>query len=85
MSYNLIAAPHDGYMPRIADPRVGYFEQALLDFGSDRHPTRNVYYVSRWNFAPAHPGAPSSATNRRYLSMSGVSFEYSIDSSRNWF
>jgi hypothetical protein len=63
MSYNLIAAPHDGYMPRIADPRVGYFEQALLDFGSDRHPTRNVYYVSRWNFAPAHPGAPSSATN----------------------
>ncbi len=63
MSYNLIAAPHDGYMPRIADPRVGYFEQALLDFADDRHPTRNLYYISRWNFAPEHPGVPSNATN----------------------
>jgi hypothetical protein len=63
MSYNIIAAPHDGYMPRIADPRVGYFEQALLDFSSDRHYTRNLYYVSRWNFAPQRPGVPSRATN----------------------
>jgi hypothetical protein len=63
MSYNIIAVPHDGYMPRIADPRVGYFEQPLIDFSSDTHPTRNLDYISRWNFAPAHPGQPSAATN----------------------
>lgn len=63
MSYNIIATPHDGYMPRIADPRVGYFEQALLDFASDAHYTRNLYYISRWNFAPQRPGLPSRATN----------------------
>ena len=35
MTYNVIAAPKDGYMPRIADPRMGYFEQPLLDFQND--------------------------------------------------
>ncbi len=63
MSYNIIAAPHDGYRPRIADSRVGYFVQPLIDFASDEHMTRNLYYISRWNFAPAHPGTPSNATN----------------------
>lgn len=63
MTYNLIAAPSDGYISRIADPRVGYFEQALLDFAGDEHPTRNVYYIDRWNFAPARPGTPSNATH----------------------
>jgi hypothetical protein len=63
MSYNIIAAPHDNYRPRIADSRVGYFVQPLIDFASDAHMTRNLYYISRWNFAPAHPGTPSNATN----------------------
>ena len=61
MTYNIIAAPQDGYLPRIADARVGYFEQPLIDFGTDRKMTRNVYYAIRWNFAPEHPGQPSQA------------------------
>jgi hypothetical protein len=61
MTYNIIAAPQDGYMPRIADPRVGYFEQPLIDFSTDRKLVRNVYYVVRWNFMPEHPGQPSVA------------------------
>jgi len=61
MTYNIIAAPHNGYMPRIADPRVGYFEQPLIDFSTDRNVSRNVYYVARWNFMPEHPGQPSVA------------------------
>jgi energy-converting hydrogenase Eha subunit A len=62
MTYNIIAAPNDGYIPRIADPRVGYFEQPLVDFTSDMNSTRTVYYMTRWNFAPATPGQPSKAT-----------------------
>ncbi|HET7813143.1 MAG TPA: DUF5117 domain-containing protein, partial [Candidatus Baltobacteraceae bacterium] len=32
ITYNLIAAPADGYVPRIYDPRIGYFSQPLIDF-----------------------------------------------------
>lgn len=70
MTYNFIAAPSDGYMPRLADPRVGYFSQPLLDFQSDRNPTRNVYYLSRWNFMPEHPGQPSVAKNPLIFTLS---------------
>ena len=62
LTYNIIAAPHDGYMPRLSDPRIGYFEQPLLDFTRDRT-DRSIYYVSRWNFAPQTPGKPSVATH----------------------
>ncbi|MHB1550719.1 MAG: zinc-dependent metalloprotease [Vulcanimicrobiaceae bacterium] len=63
MTYNIIALPHDGYMPRIADPRIGFFEQPLLDFASDDHVTRKVDYICRWNFEPAVPGKASKAKN----------------------
>ena len=70
MTYNIIAAPNDGYTPRIADPRVGYFEQPLIDFQRDTSPTRNVYYLSRWNFMPATPGRPSAAKNPLIFTLS---------------
>jgi hypothetical protein len=63
MTYNIIAAPNDGYVPRIADPRVGYFEQPVLDFQNDLATPRNINYVTRWNFKPEHPGQPSNATH----------------------
>jgi hypothetical protein len=63
MTYNLIEAPHDGYMPRIADPRVGYFSQALLDFGNDSELRRDVHYIVRWNFGPRTSNAPAPAAN----------------------
>lgn len=63
MTYNIIAPAHDGYVPRIADPRIGYFEQPLLDFASDAHATRKLDYISRWNFQPADPGKSSRAKN----------------------
>ncbi len=62
MTYNIVAIPNDGYMPRFADPRVGYFEQPLLDFARDRAEPRNIYYASRWNFGP-QTGRPSNATH----------------------
>ncbi len=70
MTYNLIAAPQNGYMPRVADPRVGYFEQPLIDFQSDKNPSRNVYYLSRWNFRPEQPGRPSNAKNPLIFTLS---------------
>ncbi len=50
MTYNLIAAPDDGYVPRLYDPRVGYFSQALMNFAADDRLERSVHYITRWNF-----------------------------------
>lgn len=71
MTYNFIAPPGDDYMPRLADARVGYFSLPLIDFQNDGLSGRNVfddpqasrqiYYISRWNFMPEHPGQPSVA------------------------
>ncbi|MEO6913975.1 MAG: zinc-dependent metalloprotease [Candidatus Baltobacteraceae bacterium] len=77
VTYNIIAAPHDGYMPRMADPRVGYFEQPLLDFQNDPTMTRALDYIARWNFAPEHPGTPSNATRPLvYFLSNTIPLEY---------
>jgi len=70
MEYNLVAAPDDGYRPRIADDRVGYFTLAQLDFGTDQNPTRQTFFVSRWNFMPATPGKPSIAQHPLVFTLS---------------
>jgi hypothetical protein len=63
MTYNLIAAPNDGYVPRIYDPRVGYFSQPLLNFASDDLTHRDVHYITRWNFGPRSSSAPLAAAH----------------------
>ena len=63
MTYNIAGRPNDHYMPRISDPRVGYFTQPVLNFATDAPQVRNLNYINRWNFAPATPGKPSNATH----------------------
>lgn len=55
VKYNIFKAPEAGsYMPRIADDRVGYYPDILLDFGSDRVTARQLRYALRWNLQ-RHP------------------------------
>ncbi len=78
MSYNIIQAPNNGYMPRIADPRVGYFTQPLINFSTDQIGTsRTVHYIMRWNFGPRTSSAPVKATHPLvfYLS-SDIPYQY---------
>jgi hypothetical protein len=63
MTYNIIAAPDDGYVPRIYDPRVGYFSVPLIDFTSDDQMQRAVHYISRWNFGNRTSADSFKATN----------------------
>lgn len=70
MEYNLIEAPNDGYRPRIADDRVGYFTLAQLNFGSDQSLARQTFFLSRWNFMPQTPGKPSVATHPLVFTLS---------------
>ena len=51
MHYSLVDAPtDDGYMPRLADDRVGYFITAQKRFDDDSRATPFVRYIDRWNF-----------------------------------
>ncbi len=70
MTYNLIAEPNDGYMPRIYDPRVGYFSQSLLDFARDGRMSRALHFITRWNFGPRTSSAPMRATHPMVFYMS---------------
>jgi hypothetical protein len=64
MTYNLIQAPNDGYVPRIYDPRVGYFSEPLLNFATDSGEIRrDIHYITRWNFGPRTSAAPVVAAN----------------------
>ncbi len=64
MTYNIIQAPTDGYVPRLADPRVGYFTQPLINFSTDQVAlTRTVHYINRWNFGKRTSSAPMRATS----------------------
>jgi Met-zincin/Domain of unknown function (DUF5117)/Domain of unknown function (DUF5118) len=63
ITYNLIQAPNDGYVPRLYDPRVGYFSQPLLDFTNDTSLERAIDPIIRWNFGARTSGAPANAAN----------------------
>ncbi len=55
IKYNIAQAPAAGsYMPRIADDRVGYYPNILLDYSRDNVRERQLRYVLRWNIA-RHP------------------------------
>lgn len=70
--YNFAQLPHDDYMPRFADDRVGIYDDVYLDFAPavDTAPNRYLRYLVRWNFAPADPSKPSKATHPMVFVMS---------------
>ena len=72
LGYNFIKAPADGYMPRVADERVGFYPNIQLQFGNDAVQERQTRYILRWNFAPANPGKPSAATHPMILYLSNT-------------
>ncbi|MBD2356747.1 zinc-dependent metalloprotease [Tolypothrix sp. FACHB-123] len=51
---------NNGYLPRMADDRVGYFITAFQDFSSDRTQEPFVRYINRWHLEPTDPHAPLS-------------------------
>ncbi|GAC1658069.1 MAG: zinc-dependent metalloprotease [Vulcanimicrobiaceae bacterium] len=55
IKYNIARTPPAGsYMPRLADSRVGYYPDILLDYSKDRLQERQLRYILRWNLS-RHP------------------------------
>ena len=54
--YSIRELPNTGYVPRVADDRIGYFLTAFKDFSKDpREETRFVRFINRWNLQKMDP------------------------------
>ncbi|MBW4420623.1 MAG: zinc-dependent metalloprotease [Myxacorys californica WJT36-NPBG1] len=59
--YSLSALPeNNGYRPRLADDRVGYFITAYRDYTDDTPRQSFVRYINRWHLEKQDPAAPLS-------------------------
>ncbi|WNZ44815.1 zinc-dependent metalloprotease [Leptolyngbya boryana CZ1] len=59
--YSLSQLPeNNGYRPRLADDRIGYFITAYKDFTNDNSRRPFVRYINRWNLQKQDPAAPVS-------------------------
>jgi hypothetical protein len=58
--YSLSLLPQNGFRPRLADDRVGYFITAMKDYSQKVDEDRFVRYISRWDLQKADPGAEFS-------------------------
>ncbi|MBV8602009.1 MAG: DUF5117 domain-containing protein, partial [Candidatus Eremiobacteraeota bacterium] len=77
--YNFVTLPeNDGYMPRLVDDRVGYFEDTHIRFDRLNQMDNLVHYVTRWNMQPSDPTKPlSPAKNPMVYTLSNsIPLEY---------
>jgi Met-zincin/Domain of unknown function (DUF5117) len=79
MKYNIAKAPPvSSYMPRIADDRVGYYPNILLDYGANLTRARQLRYIMRWDVRPSDPSKPLSPAIHPmvYYLSDTIPFEY---------
>lgn len=57
MHYSIVELPNDGYRPRYADDRLGYFITARRQFDDDETQSSFVRYINRWNIQKSDPRA----------------------------
>jgi hypothetical protein len=70
--YNFVQLPDDDYKPRLADDRVGIYDDIYLDFSNDSRIERRMRYLVRWNFDPADPSRPSIARHPMVITLSNT-------------
>lgn len=49
---SLVLLPEDPMMPRLADPRLGYFSQQQTDYSVDEQRVQKTSYIRRWRLEP---------------------------------
>ena len=70
--YNFVQLPDDNYKPRLADDRVGIYDDIYVDFSNDKRIDRLMRYLVRWNFDPADPARPSPARHPMVITLSNT-------------
>ncbi len=60
LRYSLAELPDDGYVPRPADDRLGYFTTSRLDWSQPGSETPYRHWINRWRLEKADPSAEVS-------------------------
>lgn len=56
--HSLVQLPsREGFSPRVADPRAGFFGTQFADFGQSFEGTYRAAYINRWRLVPKDPAA----------------------------
>ena len=55
--YSIVELPNDGYRPRLADDRMGFFITAMRQYDDPETTTSFVRYIDRWNIQKTDPAA----------------------------
>jgi hypothetical protein len=71
VAYNFMTLPNDDYRPRLADDRIGLYDDVYLEFNDYARQNR-LRYIERWNFDPADPTRPSRARHPMVFYMSNT-------------
>ncbi|MGE0534589.1 MAG: zinc-dependent metalloprotease [Pirellulales bacterium] len=76
--YSISALPSNGYQPRLADDRVGYFLTVLKDYSKKGEDDEFVRYINRWNLQKADASAERSPPREpiRFYIEKTVPFQY---------
>lgn len=72
VAYNFTQLPHDDYRARLADDRVGIYDDIYLDFSREHMRERQLRYLVRWNFDPADPTRVSVARHPMVIYLSNT-------------
>ncbi|MDZ8089226.1 MAG: zinc-dependent metalloprotease [Nostoc sp. DedQUE12b] len=69
---------NNGYIPRLANDRVGYFTTDFQDFSHNNAHESFVRYINRWHLEPSNPDAPLSPPKKPivYWIENAVPLEY---------
>ncbi len=57
MNQSMILLPEDPMVPRLHDPRVGWFTISQIDYGSEALKSDEKRYIRRWRLEPKDPAA----------------------------
>jgi hypothetical protein len=60
MHYSMVSLPDEPIMPRLYDPRVGYFTVTQTDYGRTEHKAVERQYITRWRLEKKDPEAEIS-------------------------
>ena len=56
-AYTLAPLPAQPMKPRMADPRVGYFNSSFKNFGDDTQEGKRTHFINRWRLEKKDPAA----------------------------
>lgn len=60
LHHTIVELPDDGYRPRYADDRIGYFLTARRQYDDQTTPTSFARYITRWRMEKSDPNTRSS-------------------------